>query len=85
MLRLFTYGEVDEMRGGKVWWHAASKRYGEARYEAREYMVSRGEPDPEEDDIPDETIEDYCKKHQLMFDKKGGIWYVGDPYEMVSE
>lgn len=85
MLRLFTYDELDTMRSGKPWWHAATKRYDEARYEAMELMLSRGEPNPDEADCPDDEIEYYCHEHQLMFDKEGHIWYVDDPYEVPAE
>lgn len=77
MVKLFTFGEVDERRCGKAWWEPETKCYDEARGSMRVYMVEHGEHDPEDCkyyDCPDEVVEDYCNEHLIMFDEHGEPW-----------
>jgi hypothetical protein len=36
-------------------------------------MVRNEEPDPENDEIPEESIEDYCDRYGIRFDEGGNI------------
>lgn len=68
-----TWDEIYERAIGADFLEPALKAKDEARWQVRELMVDLGCPDPEKDEIPEESIEDYCEKMQIEFDDWGNI------------
>lgn len=74
MKQLYHYGQIDDRRIDKGWWEPETKAYDEARCGMRHVMMSRGEPDPDNEEIPDEVIEAYAEEHDFWFDQFGHVY-----------
>lgn len=68
-----TWDEIYERADGAACGDSALKAKDEARGQVRNLMVDLGCPDPEQDEIPEESIEEYCWKMNIDFDDCGNI------------
>ncbi len=44
-----------------------------ARWQVRNFALEQGEMDLEEAEVPEDMVEDYCKKYSIVFDTNGNI------------
>lgn len=56
----------------------------EARWQTRNLMVDLGCPDPEQDEIPEESIGGFCKKMDIGFDGSGNIISIQFPAHIME-
>lgn len=68
-----TWNEIYERADGAACGEQTLKAKDEARWQTRNLMVDLGCPDPEQDEIPEESIEEYCQKMHIDFDDCGNI------------
>lgn len=68
-----TWNEIYDRAYGAACGESTLKAKDEARYQMRNMMMDLGCHDPEDDEIPEETIEDYCEKFHIEFDDYGNI------------
>lgn len=68
-----TWDEIYENAIGCACGESALKAKDEARWQVRDFVMGMGYPDPEDDEIPEETIEKYCDTMAIQFDERGNI------------
>ncbi len=68
-----TWDEIYEKADGAACGEPALKAKDEARWQTRHLMMDLGCPDPENDEIPEVIIEDYCEKMHIGFDDCGNV------------
>ena len=70
---LLTWDEIYVLADGCACGEEGLNRKDTARWAVHEYALEHGLPDPEEDEIPEESIEWLCDKFGIMFDANGNI------------
>ncbi len=78
---MYSWDEIYERADGAACGDATLRAKDEARWQVGRLMVRNGEPDPEDDEIPEETIESYCDRYGIRFDESGNI----AGYELPAE
>lgn len=68
-----TWDEIYEAADGCACGSPELKRKDNARWNVTYLMIQMGLPDPNEDEIPEESIEDYINKMNIRFDDCGRI------------
>lgn len=68
-----TWDEIYEKAEGAACGEPALKAKDEARYQVVQFVTGIGCPDPEKDEIPEDTIERYCDAMAIQFDECGNI------------
>lgn len=73
---MLSWNEICDRADGKAHLSPELKAKDEARGQVGRLMVDNGEPDPEHDEIPEESIERYCDRFYIRFNESGNIvWY----------
>lgn len=68
-----TWDEIYERADGAACGDSTLKAKDEARHQIRRFVMEIGCPDPDDDEIPEETIEGYCNAMKIQFDECGSI------------
>jgi hypothetical protein len=68
-----TWDDICDLADGTAFGDPELKAKDSARAHVDDFAVSRGLPDPEDDEIPEETIEDLCKEYSIRFNDLGEI------------
>ena len=68
-----TWDDICDLADGTAFGDPELKAKDSARAHVGDFAVSRGLPDPEDDEIPEETIEDLCKEYSIRFNDLGEI------------
>ena len=68
-----TWDEIYERADGAGFGEPALNAKDEARYQVACTMRELGYPDPEKEEIPEESIEDFCENLNVEFDECGNI------------
>lgn len=79
-----TWDEIYERAEGAGCGELPLEAKDEARWQTRDLMVDLGYLDPEQEEIPEESIEEYCEKMQIEFDDCGNIISIQFP-EYIME
>lgn len=69
----YTWGDLYDNAIGKTHLSSELKAKDEARYQTANLMAKIGLNDPEEAEIQEEAIEQFCNDIALRFDKNGNI------------
>lgn len=72
-MKKYTWDELYERADGKAFMEPELKAKDEARGQVGQYAIEHGYEDPEDTEIPEERIEDYCNMFGLLFDENGNI------------
>lgn len=75
-----TWDEIYERADGAACGDSTLKAKDEARHQVRQFVMEIGCPDPDDDEIPEETIEGYCNGMNIQFDSCGNIIGLNLPY-----
>lgn len=70
---MYSWDEIYERAEGAACGDCRLKAKDEARWQVGRLMVENEEPDPENDECPEESIEEYCYRHDIRFDEIGNI------------
>lgn len=70
---MLSWNEICNRADGKAHLSPELKAKDEARWRVGRLMVENGEPDPENDEIPEESIERYCDRFCIRFNESGNI------------
>ncbi len=68
-----TWDEIYERADGASCGEQTLKAKDEARWQTKNLMVDLGHPDPEQEEIPEDCIEEFCKKMNIKFDDSGNV------------
>lgn len=77
-----TWNEIYERADGAACGESSLKAKDEARHQVRQFVMDIGCPDPDNDEIPEETIEKYCDSMNIKFDECGSIIDLRLPYRI---
>ena len=69
-----TWDEIYERADGAGYGEPELEAKDEARHQVACVMRDLGFPDPDEDEIPEERIEEFCDKYNITFDENGNIY-----------
>lgn len=72
-MRHYTWDEIYERAEGAACGEPALRAKDEARWQVRWYAINHGEDDLEESEIPEEDVEYYSDKFNIIFDEYGNI------------
>ncbi len=70
---LFSWNNIYEKAMDASFGDPELKAKDTARWQVRYLALEIGEEDPELNEIPEESIEYYCEKYNVLFDKYGNI------------
>lgn len=70
---MYSWNEIYERADGAACGEPTLKAKDEARFQVGKLMVRNGEKDPEKEEIPEESIEEYCDRYGIRFDDRGNI------------
>ncbi len=80
--RIYTWDNIYERAIDTACGDWRLKAKDAARWQVRNFALEHGEMDVEEAEVPEDAVEDYCKKYSIVFDTNGNI-IGGKGYEYV--
>lgn len=72
-MKNYTWDDIFCRADGAVFGEPALKAKDEARWQVRGLAMERGYGDLDKEECPEEWVEEYCNKWNLVFDDRGNI------------